>query len=263
MKCKAPINIIDGHGYNVFARCGQCLPCRIRRQSGWALRNQLELQMHCDAAFLTLTYKPEVCPETLDYTDFQLFLKRLRKQQGPIRFFCVGEYGTKTGRPHWHAIIYGMPGQKKAHWRTRLWPHGFAYIGTVTTASIAYVARYCLKFGEKGEEALMRSSLKPPVGSNVIYQLGRRTAINGKALDMCPTCIEYNGKIWPLDGTMQDYFTAGYNELGGELAKPALLIKEVEYVLENTEGDPIIRQKAAQSTKIEYLTRGKATHGTF
>ena len=36
-------------------------------------------------------------------------MKRLRKKLHPlkIRFFHCGEYGDKTRRPHYHALIFG------------------------------------------------------------------------------------------------------------------------------------------------------------
>jgi hypothetical protein len=43
-------------------------------------------------------------------------MKRLRKKIQPlkIRFFHCGEYGDKTRRPHYHALIfgYGFPDKK-------------------------------------------------------------------------------------------------------------------------------------------------------
>lgn len=47
---------------------------------------------------------------TLRKKDFQLFMKRLRKEfpDDHIRYFAAGEYGDKHLRPHYHAIIYGL-----------------------------------------------------------------------------------------------------------------------------------------------------------
>lgn len=46
----------------------------------------------------------------LYYRDAQLFLKRLRKQiskftDEKIRYYIIGEYGTRSLRPHWHVVL--------------------------------------------------------------------------------------------------------------------------------------------------------------
>ncbi len=47
----------------------------------------------------------------LYYRDIQLFLKRIRKYifkyyGEKIRFYIIGEYGTKSLRPHWHCLLF-------------------------------------------------------------------------------------------------------------------------------------------------------------
>ena len=103
--------------------------------------------------FITLTYKDN--PISLDYRDFQLFMKRLRSKTGKrIRFFMCGEYGETNSRPHYHAILFGYDftdriGFGRNFFRSpfleSLWPHGFSSVGEMTFESAAYVARYCLK----------------------------------------------------------------------------------------------------------------------
>jgi hypothetical protein len=117
--------------------------------------------MHEHNAFITLTYSPEHLPD--DYSihkeELQKFFKRLRKNTGTkLRYFACGEYGEKSNRPHYHAIIfgYGFPDKylhtisnDNALYRSpileKCWTKGHSLIGEVTFESAAYVARYVMK----------------------------------------------------------------------------------------------------------------------
>ena len=171
--------------------CGKCIGCRLEYSRQWANRCLLELQYHDSAYFVTLTYDdyhaPQVFypdPETgeaktaysLRKRDFQLFMKRLRKHTGQdLRYFAAGEYGTKTFRPHYHAIIYGLKlddltlykrsklgynyyNSKTIQDAWSIWqqPHssldkgsyaplGFAVVAEVSWETCAYTARYTAK----------------------------------------------------------------------------------------------------------------------
>lgn len=145
--------------------CGQCIGCRLERSRQWAVRCVHESQMHEFSSFITLTYDDEHLPvdHSLHYSDFQKFMRRLRKhfysERQRIRFFCAGEYGEETKRPHFHALLFGVFFSDRALFRTldsgarlytsdllsKLWPFGFCSIGDVTFESAAYVARYVVK----------------------------------------------------------------------------------------------------------------------
>lgn len=130
-----------------------------------------EAEMHDENCFITLTFdqvnlEKRSNPLSLDVSEYQRFMKRLRKRFGKnIRFFHCGEYGDQNKRPHYHAIIFGMDFKDKKLWTNRdgnklytsealqeLWPYGFSTIGEVTFQSAAYVARYIMKKW-KGEGA--------------------------------------------------------------------------------------------------------------
>lgn len=146
--------------------CGQCIGCRIERSRQWATRCVLEASLWTKNCFITLTYDDEHLPEngTLVKKHFQDFMKRLRKKYGEgIRFFHCGEYGSKGGRPHYHACLFNFDFPDKYFFRIsrsehgagsplyrspsleKLWTFGFSTIGEVTFESAAYVARYVLK----------------------------------------------------------------------------------------------------------------------
>ena len=79
--------------------------------------------MHTSNCFITLTYAPEHCPKdmSLNYEDFQLFMKRLRKRYTgkTIRFYMAGEYGESFDRPHYHACIFGFDFEDKKVFKER------------------------------------------------------------------------------------------------------------------------------------------------
>lgn len=127
----------------------------------WETRLYHEGQLHELSSFVTLTFADEHLPPDLSLSvrDLQLFMKRLRKRSGKIRFFACGEYGDQNFRPHYHLILFGKDFADKVPWRKtgsghvvyrseeleKLWPFGHAEIGTVTPQSCGYVARYCIK----------------------------------------------------------------------------------------------------------------------
>lgn len=120
-----------------------------------------EAQLHPTSCFVTLTYRDEDLPEdgSVDVRYWQLFAKRLRKVAGPFRYLHCGEYGSETGRPHYHAVLFGLDfasdrqvlrrRRKYTEWTSplleRTWGLGNVSIGSLTFESAAYVARYCLK----------------------------------------------------------------------------------------------------------------------
>jgi len=90
----------------------------------------------------------------LSKTDLQKFIKRIRNntQRRSIRYYAVGEYGGKTWRPHYHAIIFDVtPEEVTKAWRAenpktnRYEPIGHIHFGTVSDDSIAYTAKYMYK----------------------------------------------------------------------------------------------------------------------
>ena len=141
--------------------CGKCIECRLEYARTWAVRCVHEAKMYQDNCFVTLTYSDEhLKSPKLQYEDFQKFMKRLRKSTtATIGMFVTGEYGEKTKRPHWHAIIFNWsPKDAKPTYKndngdqlydsehlTRLWGKGRTDLGSVTFKSAGYVARYAAK----------------------------------------------------------------------------------------------------------------------
>lgn len=145
-----PISVRDKkRGGTLAAPCGKCPACRLRRIQSWVFRLRQEEKIHETALFVTLTYSPENVPLTsnrfmdLRPNDLTLFWKRLRRYTGckTIKYYAVGEYGGKTRRPHYHAIIYDVDYNDIV----KAWTLGHIHVGTVTDDSIAYTAKYMYK----------------------------------------------------------------------------------------------------------------------
>lgn len=186
---------------NMWLPCGGCVGCKIARSQEWASRCVHEMREHHSAVFATLTYDDENLPvsRSLVPEDLQLFLKRLRKvvAEGKkwvsvntdglyarrMRFIACGEYGDKRGRPHYHAILFGVgfPQARKVTQTLRTddnlqecWGKGNVNFGEVTRASAAYVAGYTFKsIGRSYCDAdgvvlhppFMRCSNRPGIGA--------------------------------------------------------------------------------------------------
>lgn len=139
--------------------CGKCPPCLQRRASAWSFRLLNEMDSIPRCFFLTLTYSSPPLSKsgrmTLVKRDWVLFMKRLRKFHVPgttIRYYAVGEYGSKRMRPHFHAIIYGVnPEHISKAWSPS---NGTKFAGVpglfecdpdVNPSNIAYVCKYITK----------------------------------------------------------------------------------------------------------------------
>ncbi|QIR82393.1 replication initiator protein [Chicken microvirus mg8_95] len=218
-------NVTDGLPFP----CGQCLACRINKRRVWTLRLMLENYFHEKASFVTLTYSDENLPYTFEGTpclckrDVQLWLKRLRKHfsDRQIRYYLAGEYGTRTRRPHYHVLVFGLSpaeldclylqysgksGEGRHSLLSDSWGFGLVHVGDVQRESIQYVAGYVTKkFTKRGdgnvpEFALM--SRRPGIGAAAVaeiasvlqhYNLEKETRRE----------LRVDGKTWPLGRFLQ------------------------------------------------------------
>lgn len=153
--------------------CGKCPECCKDYYTSWATRGSRELSQWDSTVFVTLTYNDENLPpdNSLRKKDVQDFFKRLKKEfnstkENPIRQIYCGEYGEKTRRPHYHAIIFNCDFEdRKPHYQSpqgyqvytseklsRLWGKGFAEFGHARPGSIAYLFKYILKKKSRKEK---------------------------------------------------------------------------------------------------------------
>lgn len=253
--------------------CGQCIQCRINRSKEWANRLMLETLSYPkeDCYFVTLTfsdanlpsrtfYRPDVDQVSTSHSickrDLQLFFKRLRKNTGQkIKYYACGEYGDTSGRPHYHAIIFGLhlddlipiresfngdiyytsPTVLKA-WQDK----GHVVIGRVSFQSCAYVARYVMK------------KWKPSKGSEHPY----------KKLGIEP---EFQVQS---NGLGKDYFNANYKDIYDfdRIIEPGINCHPCRYfdkLYENIDSVHLEEVKETRKLKAELLQQAKLINTSF
>lgn len=213
--------------------CGHCEGCLLERSRQWAVRCMHEASQWERNCFITLTYRETPDWNSLRHSDFQKFMKRLRrwrqrddiragKSSGPIRFYMAGEYGTHGGRPHYHACLFNFAFEDIEFLRRTnsgsdlyrsaqlesLWPFGFSSVGDVTFESAAYVARYVMK--KMNEEENTK-------GQVIDWETG----------EVMPRVPEYNKmSLKPgiganfIDKYRSDVFPHDYVVVNGHKAKP-------------------------------------------
>ena len=142
-------NSFGGAAYQV--PCGKCPACLKRRRNDWSLRLYEELKVSDTACFVTLTYEDPPLSfngiPTLVKRDLQLWMKRLRKRnKTKIKYYAVGEYGTLSDRPHYHAIMFNVEqGNFQSYPSiTKAWDKGHVHVGAVSRASISYTTGYVM-----------------------------------------------------------------------------------------------------------------------
>lgn len=202
--------------------CGKCNLCRIRAFTGWEFRLQKELERSINPIFGTLTYAPHALPEcvdtetgellpTLSKKDLRDFFKRLRYYdtidrgkedvaKRPLRYYAVGEYGTRYGRPHYHFILYNL---RDATLIRKAWTVEGRLIGRIYAPSlnspvaIGYVLKYVRKLSPSQNKLIQKpfSSISNGLGSNYltedIVRFHHATPENS-------TLLKFNGSRMPL-----------------------------------------------------------------
>lgn len=185
MQCSRPLRLMDKKSLalnpqGLLVPCGKCTPCRIAYRRMWTIRMFHELNYHNDSIFVTLTYDDNNIPvnRSLRKDHLQKFFKRLRRRidqkddTHKIKYYACGEYGSRTNRPHYHSIIFGLslwPDDKElimdswpfCNWSVdRIRNKAF---GLAETTSIEYVAGYINKkfTGELAHEQYTKQGREP------------------------------------------------------------------------------------------------------
>lgn len=182
--------------------------------------------------------------EELSKRDHELFIKRLRKRVGNLRFYMCGEYGEKLARPHYHYLIFGYDFPDKKYFKTSLsgtllyrsaileetWTHGHAWIGDLDYRTCAYVAAYVMKKlnGPMADEHYRRTD---EAGNDYwvpreFALMSRRPGIGKQWWDKFHTDITSQDRVWRQDTPVKppryyDYLLEKTNPQLYELIKHA------------------------------------------
>lgn len=289
MLCARPSRLANGQ----VVGCGKCLNCTINRRRGWTARMLLE-GIACEkvafqeVSWVTMTYADENLPfahrgpdgesvGTLSHRDYQLLFKRMRNTKtglGSFRFCLVGEYGERTGRPHYHALVYGPRVCDVESFLQRTWEKDFGHTRTrpwavpdpgfagqpgfqVKQKRAAYCAHYVTKKLSAPDSAGLRRELTPefwrvsrnpgigctPATLELMTSKGASHLI-AETGDV-PRTVRIGGKIWPLDKNIRAW-------LRKELGIPA--------TREEREALTGVREPDRQEPTPEDYQRAKEVH---
>lgn len=214
-----PNYMIDSDAYRKGVtkfNCGACPECLSARASRIMVRDVFEASQHVNNCMVTLTYDQyirdfhgkiigeRVANRSVDKRDVQLFIKRLRMYvwrhfKVRIKYRLSAEYGKKTHRPHYHALIFGFTfpdcvkykKSKRGNWiytsakLTELWRFGICTVDSIRISPA--VARYCSKYTSKDHGAEDTFSLcSQGIGLDAMYQ-----SFNG-------LCYTVEGRQYPI-----------------------------------------------------------------
>lgn len=148
----------------MYVPCGKCTACLLARKGNWVRRINMELYSLSSAynsVYITLTYRDEDCPLSLDKSVLQKFIKRVRKSfsNDRVKHFSCGEYGEQYGRPHYHCIIWSKTAKVFNYDFERSWKFGFVDKSIVHSQAVKYVVDYLLK---KVKTKDIYKGLEPP-----------------------------------------------------------------------------------------------------
>ncbi|MFV1531178.1 MULTISPECIES: hypothetical protein [unclassified Phaeobacter] len=242
--CITPSFVLDAG----MVACRHCWLCRKNRVNDYVGRCLAEQATSTKTVAITLTYADDTPnATTLIYKDFQDFMKRLRYHGYSVRYIVAGEYGSKKGRSHWHAVLFfdgkvpvevdhwdiatslnrNTPDWRAAHFTEKYcleerffwkyWPHGFVYFQRPEYAGYYYLLKYALK-EQEGDVSLNHVSMskKPPLGFKWFEDYAQRYVDQGLA----PQDLKYSfphvfdakrrRREFMLQGRMREIFIDTY-----------------------------------------------------
>lgn len=228
--CMNPIQLPTG-GEGICRVCRVCVENRIKDWTGRAIAES----QHARAChFVTLTYRGDGSEtRMLTYPDVSSYLKRVRAAGFPLRFFCVGEYGSQRDRAHWHLLIWWQDADPskvinpttgkpwlKMNWNCdqSWWDAGYSKYEVAGLGAHKYIMKYITKdlHDDKDRVSEQGYSKKPLLGYRYFSERAKRIV----QADLAPQTRMYSFRdfkgrdglpmqFWMSDATL-DFFCAEY-----------------------------------------------------
>lgn len=227
----------------VAFKCGKCLICRYANMSKWRSRLYFESVSHepDTILFCTFTFNDENLSYIMDnHISFRSLhtplLKRFRRfleytYGAKARYWFAFELGSKTKRPHFHAVIFlnGVKANGRIMYELeRNWQYGFSRIEILRDSErgMRYVSKYNVKqeFYEQDNLEFGLDYPKPfsmkskALGIKIIQWYVKNRILTDR--------VRINGKEWYLDRFL-------YNKLRSSVLTFKEIQKEKEIFLEN------------------------------
>lgn len=179
------------------------------RRKDWAFRLSQHLKKALTAHFITLTYETEHLPvrkdefgrfsyATLSREHLKQFHKDIRnansnllrslktkyklsakgyaqlKKDYTLKYYSVGEYGTKRNRPHYHCILFNLHENlvNRLQWTGEkpIWKYGAVHLGDVNLKTIQYCAKYLIDSNKTPDDPRIKpfAIISKGIGANYI-----------------------------------------------------------------------------------------------
>lgn len=177
--CISPILIDEG----ILVACRNCWQCTESAIDDWVGRCIAESLTSYETTATTLTYgrdennSPDhIRAAILTYSDVQKYFKKLRYDNYPLKYFCVGEYGSLKGRAHWHIMLFFQE-RKPDDWKyyerydQEHWEHGYTHNKPMFLETVRYNCKYIQK--DENIQTHMAMSKKPPLGAAFVKDLAK------------------------------------------------------------------------------------------
>lgn len=176
--------------------CGKCESCQKNYRFQWSIRCLYESLLYPESYFLTLTYDDDHIKYATD-NDLKKFIKALRNNGQKIRYFACKEFGLKTNRIHFHAILFGVKlkdlkyynNHYESNYLKGFWHHGNIQIMKFDSGCAFYIAGYVKKKEDKTTRLYMSQGLGKDAyqlaheSGKAFYVKGQKLPLHIKALD--------------------------------------------------------------------------------
>lgn len=202
-----------------------------------------------------------------------------------IKFYMAGEYteanpeeGYPGGRPHFHALLFGMDFHNKLYHSKspagtkiyispelmQLWPYGYSSVGEVNFESAAYIARYIMKKQTGNADSRHYEIYDPETGEIIkkrkeFNQMSRRQGIGSTWLEKYSDDVYNSGKII-MRGHKHNpprYYDKRYQKVAPELLDDLKYARLLESIAQREHHTParLAVQEQVQTARTSTLKR--------